>query len=139
MCLLSTQGWTVQRCLRRLQTWNSRTLEAALATQGLHLKPRTVRKYLRLMGASDKRAKLSLKQNWCPRPHDSDSLGAAGVQESPRRHPLDLFVERRLVRFRGADVAWQSPAGITDPGEPQPAPGNARPQLHVYPRTDSKY
>ena len=37
---------------RRPQLWSSRTLSAALATQGLHLQPRTVRKYLRLKGAS---------------------------------------------------------------------------------------
>ena len=40
----------LRRCLRRPQVWSSRTLSAALATQGLHLQPRTVRKYLGLMG-----------------------------------------------------------------------------------------
>ena len=56
----------LRRCLRRPQVWSSRTLSAALATQGLHLQPRTVRKYLRLMGASYQRTKSCLRHKQDP-------------------------------------------------------------------------
>ena len=61
------QGFrALRRCLRRPQVWSSRTLSAALATQGLHLQPRTVRKYLRLMGASYPRPQSCLRPKQDP-------------------------------------------------------------------------
>ncbi len=60
------QRQQVFRALRRPQVWSSRTLSAALATQGLHLQPRTVRKYLRLMGASYPRTQSCLRHKQDP-------------------------------------------------------------------------
>ena len=60
------QRQQVFRALRRPQVWSSRTLSAALATQGLPLQPRTVRKYLRLMGASYQRTKSCLRHKQDP-------------------------------------------------------------------------
>ncbi len=49
------QCQAVCRVLRRLlhqdRVWSTRTLAAALAVRGLEMQPRTVRKYLGLMGA----------------------------------------------------------------------------------------
>ena len=72
----------LRRCLRRPQVWSSRTLSETLATQGLHLQPRTVRKYLRLMGASYQRTNSCLRHKQDP---ERVAAARAELQELKKR------------------------------------------------------
>ncbi len=64
----------LDRLLAADQVWSSTTLAVALAEEGLSLRPRTVRKYLHLMGARYRRTKACLR-------HQQDPVQVAQARE----------------------------------------------------------
>ncbi len=62
----------LERLLQRRQVWSSATLAVALAEEeDIHLKPRTVRKYLQGMGARWRRTHATDRTRNRPRPRRS--------------------------------------------------------------------
>ena len=72
-------------------------LSAALATQGLHLQPRTVRKYLRLMGASYQRTKSCLRHTQDPERGRWPAPSYRRLKKSPRRPSPALVLGRKRI------------------------------------------
>ena len=103
----------LDRLLQRRQVWSSATLSVALAAEeGIHLKPRTVRKYLQGMGARWRRTHASLRHR-----QDPEQVAVAGVQladfkKTPWRAPWISF-------------SWTRPASAPPCPPPTPGPGAA--------------
>ena len=99
----------LDRLLQRRQVWSSATLAVALAAEeGLHLKPRTVRKYLQGMGARWRRTHATLRHRQDPEQAAAAQGQLADFKKKPWLAPLISF-------------SWTRPASV--PPCPPPTPG----------------
>ena len=102
----------LDRLLQRRQVWSSATLSVALAEEeGLHLKPRTVRKYLQGMGARWRRTHATLRHR-----QDPEQVAAAQAQLADLKKPWLA----PLISF-----SWTKPALAPPCPPPTPRPGPA--------------
>ena len=75
----------LDRLLQRPQTWTVTTLSEALAAEeDIHLKPRTVRLYLKRMGAQWRRTHASVRHKQDPDLATAAGATLAGLKKSPR-------------------------------------------------------
>ena len=75
----------LDRLLRRPQTWTVTTLSAALAAEeDIHLKPRTVRLYLKRMGAQWRRTHANVRHKQDPELATAAGATLAGLKKSAR-------------------------------------------------------
>ena len=103
----------LDRLLQRRQVWSSATLAVALAEEeGLHLKPRTVRKYLQGMGARWRRTHASLRHRQDPEQAAAARVRLADFKKTPWRAPLISF-------------SWTRPASALPCPPPTPGPDPA--------------
>ncbi len=75
----------LDRLLDRPRTWTVTTLSEALAEEeDIHLKPRTVRLYLKRMGATWRRTHASVRHRQDPELATAAGAALAGLKKSPR-------------------------------------------------------
>ncbi len=96
--------------LRRKRTWTAAQLAAALAEKGIVMQPRTVRKYLQLMGARYRRTTYCLR-------HKQDPARVAQAREA-----LDTL-KKRPVTGSSSSFSWMN--AVSPPPSRPPLPGVA--------------
>ena len=103
----------LDRLLQRRQVWSSAGLAAALAEEeDIHLKPRTVRKYLQGMGAGWRRTHATLRHKQDPEQAAAARVQLADFKKKPWLAPLTSF-------------SWMKPASAPPCPPPTPGPGAA--------------
>ncbi|MCE2467279.1 MAG: helix-turn-helix domain-containing protein [Caldilineaceae bacterium] len=109
----------LDRLLGRPRTWTVTTLSGALAEEeDIHLKPRTVRMYLKRMGASWRRTPARGRHRQDPELAPAAGAALAGLKRSPRVASWTSSVSTKPVSAPACPPPTPGPHAVCDRSSP---------------------